>query len=97
MDDVQAYTEEEVRAISRGKARYALFRRKIGIPDVEHWKIINYYAKRVDRYNLQWSEFGDVWDLSKDNHLDIVSGHIVYLYKEDAKSLFNEDGTLKEQ
>lgn len=97
MNEVTAYTADEVQAIPRRDVRYALFRRRNGLPDEKHWKIINYYDIRVSKYGLQWSDFSDTWDLSKDNHLDIVSGHIVYLYKEESKSLFNEDGTLKEQ
>lgn len=96
MSEIQALTAEQVKAIPRGTVRYALFRRRSGLPSDAHWAIINYYAPRIEKYNLQWSEFSDVWDLSKENHLDIVSGHVVYIYKEESKSLFNEDGTLKE-
>lgn len=96
MNEITAYNEDEVKAIPRGQVRYAFFRRRTGNPEEKHIKIVKYYEPRIERYNLQWSEFGDVWDLSKDNHLDIVSGHVVYLYKEDLKTLFNEDGTLKE-
>lgn len=96
MSEVTPYTAEEVGALSRGTVRYALFRRRTGNAEEKHLKIINYYDLRITKYNLAWSEFSDSWDLSKENHLDIVSGHIVYQYKEEAKSLFNDDGSLKE-
>lgn len=96
MSETLAYTADEVKALSRSSVRYALFRRRSGLPDAKHLAVINYYAPRIEKYNLQWSDFSDMWDLSKDNHLDIVSGHVVYIYKEESKSLFNEDGTLKE-
>jgi hypothetical protein len=96
MNDIQPLLAEEIGALPRSTVRYALFRRKSGVPDEAHWKIINYYEPRVLKYGLIWSDFSDVWDLSKENNLDIVSGHIVHLYKEESSSLFNEDGTLKE-
>lgn len=96
MSEVLVYTADEVKAIPRSAVRYALFRRRSGNPEDKHLKIIDYYEPRLTKYNLAWSDFSDAWDLSKENHLDIVSGHVVYIYKEDAKSLFNEDGSLKE-
>lgn len=89
-------TSEEIAALPRSIVRYALFRRRSGTPEEKHWKIINYYEPRITKYGLSWVDFSDLWDLSKENNLDIVSGHIVHLYKEESSSLFNEDGTLKE-
>lgn len=95
MNDIEPLTAEEIAALPRSTVRYALFRRRTGSPNDVHWKIINYFEPRLVRYGLVWADFSDTWDLSKENNLDVVSGHIVHLYKEESSSLFNEDGTLK--
>ena len=96
MSDVTPFSAEEVGALPRGTIRYALFRRRTGAPDEQHWKIINYFEPRLKQYGLAWADFSETWDLSKDNPLDVVSGHIVHMYKQENTSLFNEDGTLKQ-
>ena len=90
------YTQEQIRQLPRGTVRYACFRQRSGNPESDHNSILEYYVPRIVKYGLNFSEFGDSWDISKDNNLDIVSGHIIHLYKEEAKTLFNEDGSLKE-
>ncbi len=90
------FTPDEIKLLPRGTVRYAIFRLRSGVATSEHYRILNYYIPRLNKYNLDVSDFSDTWDISKENNLDIVSGHIVHLFKEEAKSLFNEDGTLKE-
>ena len=89
-------TEQEIQSLPRSVVRYACFRQRSGIPDVEHDVILNWYRPRIASYGLSWDMFGDSWDISTKNNLDVVSGHQVYLLKEANKSLFNPDGTLKE-
>jgi hypothetical protein len=89
-------TEPEIAALSRREVRYALFRQRTGNPELKHLAILNWYLPRVESYGLAWVDFSDTWDISKENNLDIVSGHIVYLFKEENKTLFNADGSLKE-
>jgi hypothetical protein len=89
-------SEQEISELPRGTVRYACFRNRSGNPDAEHLSILNWYIPRIERYGLSWDAFGDTWDISKTNNLDIMSGHQVFLIKEENKSLFNADGTLKE-
>ena len=87
---------EAMMGIPRSAVRYALFRCRTGNPDDSHRAILGFYEPRLSKYGLLIEDFSEVWDVSKSNPTDIVSGHVVHLYKEDLKSLFNPDGTLKE-
>lgn len=89
-------TADEIGNLPRSAVRYALFRGRSGNPDKEHQDILDYYKSRLDKYGLILAEVGEHWDISKSNNLDIVSGHTIHLYKEETKSLFNTDGSLKE-
>lgn len=88
---------EAMMSTPRSAIRYALFRCRTGNPDPCHLAILGFYAPRLDKYGLLIEDFSDAWDVSKSNPTDIVSGHVVHLYKEDLKSLFNPDGTLKDE
>jgi hypothetical protein len=96
MQDVINFTPEQINSLPRGEVRYTLFRLRAGNPEQSHYQILNHFIPRLNRYNLAISEFSETWDISKTGNTDIVSGHVVHLFKEEAKSLFNEDGTLKE-
>lgn len=88
-------TPDAIKALPRSQVRYACFRQRAGVPDAEHISILNYYIPKIAQYGLQWGDFSEAWDISKDNNLDIVSGHIVRMYSASISSLFNADGSLK--
>jgi len=89
-------TPEQIQSMPRGDVRYALFRMQTGTAIDEHKEILEYFIPRLIKYNLKPEEFSESWDISKTCNIDIVSGHIIHQYKEESKSLFNEDGSLKE-
>lgn len=89
-------TAEQILGAPRSQVRYALFRCRTGNPEAPHLAVLGFFQPRLEKYGLLMEDFSEAWDVSKTNHTDIVSGHVVHLYKEDLKSLFNPDGTLKE-
>ena len=93
---VEALSLEEIRQLKRSDIRYALFRCRTGNPEDSHKAIFGFYEPRLTKYHLDMLDFSELWDVDKKDPTNIVSGHIVHMYHEDMKSLFNEDGTLKE-
>lgn len=92
---VQTATIDDISTMKRSDIRYALFRCRTGNPDPEHLFIFSYYEPRLTKFGLTTAGFSTVWDVSKENPTDIVSGHIVGIYQQDL-DIFNPDGTLKD-
>lgn len=87
---------EWLRGTPRSKLRYALFAVKGGTATEEHKKVWESYEKLIGGWGLDLDGFPAKWDLQKEDPLNVVSGHIVYLYRVDEETLFNDEGQLKE-
>lgn len=93
--DKPVATLDDISKMKRSDIRYALFRCRTGNPDAEHSFVFSYYEPRLTKFGLTTAGFSTVWDVSKENPTDIVSGHIVGIYQQDL-DIFNPDGALKD-
>lgn len=91
-----ALSAEEILLKPRGEIRYALGRVVSGNAEPKHNQIFNFYKPTIDKYALKMHEFSVDWDVDKTDWCNIVSGHVVRMYRDELnKSLFDDTGTLR--
>lgn len=87
-----------VAELKRSEIRYAIFRCRSGNPEEHHLDIYNYYGEKLKPHGLDFTTFTTLWDVDVNDPTIIVSGIGLTPLKEKIdSSLFNEDGSLKDE